>query len=429
MSAAPTLSLFSAILININIMLGTGIFINTVLITKNAGALGAAVYALVGILLLPLIFTFASLLKHFKGGTFYDFGTAISKRWGFLSSWCYFTAKLSSCALGIHVFSSLIQTIFPALLRFSTLSIDCTIILCFILLNSLNLRIGHYVQFSFMGLKLIPIIFAVISGIYLFTGGSFTESQLVWSGIPSSIPFVLYAFTGFEATCSLSRSIRNPEKNGPKAVLIAYTIGVGLVVLYQFLFFGALGAQLGSLSSYLEAFPALLNKLFTTNTTLQIPLKNFLHIGIASSALGAAYGILYSNAWNLHALATEGHVSFKHVFTKLNKHHVPFACILAEGALVLVYTFVAQGNQVPLQQISSFGMTLTYTLSTCALFYVAAPSRVNKLIPLLGLGSCALLFGGIVRSVILFGWMPLGVFCSILLLGLCMFSYRKYMHY
>jgi len=420
MSMTPTLSLTSAILININIMLGTGIFINTVLVSHNAGALGAAVYALVGILLLPLIFAMAQLLKHFKGGTFYDFGKAINTQWGFITSWCYFIAKLSSCALGIHVFSSLIQTIFPRLAAIPTLGIDYGIIILFILLNTLNLRIGRSIQFSFMGLKLIPIIFALISGVYLFTGGSFTHNQFIWSGIPSSIPFVLYAFTGFEATCSLSRSIKNPEKNGPRAVLIAYSIGVGLVVLYQLVFFGALGTQLGQLSSYLEAFPTLINTLFPNHASA-IFLKNVLHIGIASSALGAAYGVLYSNAWNLYALAIESHIPFKHIFTRLNKHKIPLACVLAEGALVVIYTFFAQGNQIPLQQISSCGITISYTLSTIALLVIAYRAKESILIPLLSLGSCVLLFGGIIRNCLLFGWVPLALFFMILGIGSVVF--------
>lgn len=424
MSITPTLSLTSAILININIMLGTGIFINTVLVSKTAGALGAAVYALVGLLLLPLIFTFVELLKQFKGGTFYDFGTAISTRWGFITSWCYFTAKLSSCALGIHVFSSLIQTIFPQLQNIPTLGLDYGIITLFVLLNGLNLRIGKYVQFSFMGLKLIPIFFIIIGGLFLFTGNSFTRTTLIFSGIPSTIPFVLYAFTGFEATCSLSRSIKNPDKNAPRAILIAYTIGVGLVVLYQLIFFGALGKELGSLPSYLNAFPAFIQTLLPHGTHMYTALKNILHIGIASSALGAAYGIIYSNAWNLYALAERNHIPHKQIFTRLNIHQIPFACIIAEGMLLIMYTFFAQGNQVPLQQISACGMMLCYTLSTIALLYQAYKTRNKLFIPLLSIGSCSLLLAGIVRNSILFGWLPIGIFLCILLFGIGMFNWR-----
>ena len=98
------LSLLSAILINMNIMLGSGIFINTVVLTKQAGSLGALAYLAVAVLLLPLIMAIAQLLHyHHEAGTFYDFGKSVSPFFGSLSSWSYFTAKLCTCALGVHV--------------------------------------------------------------------------------------------------------------------------------------------------------------------------------------------------------------------------------------------------------------------------------------------------------------------------------------
>ena len=55
MSQTPHLSLLSAIIININIMLGSGIFINTVILPHHTGALGALAYGIGGLLFLPLI--------------------------------------------------------------------------------------------------------------------------------------------------------------------------------------------------------------------------------------------------------------------------------------------------------------------------------------------------------------------------------------
>ncbi|HVX00234.1 MAG TPA: hypothetical protein VHA52_07355, partial [Candidatus Babeliaceae bacterium] len=112
------LSLCAAILINLNIMLGSGIFVNTVLLAQTAHSLGAFAYLLVGIALLPLIFTISYLVKLYPTGTFYDFAASVNPLIGFISSWSYFTAKLASCALGIHVCVSLLQTIFPLLGQF-----------------------------------------------------------------------------------------------------------------------------------------------------------------------------------------------------------------------------------------------------------------------------------------------------------------------
>ena len=161
------LSLLAAVVININIMLGSGIFINTVLLSKNSGLLGAAVYPIVGLLIFPLIYAISNLLKFQQGGTFYHFGKIIHPYVGFVSSWSYFTAKMASCGLSIHVCLSLLQKVFTGLAAINTLLLDLLVITLFVLLNRFNLKIGKSIQISFIVLKLVPILFVVLSSIFL----------------------------------------------------------------------------------------------------------------------------------------------------------------------------------------------------------------------------------------------------------------------
>lgn len=221
MSEKPyKLSLLSAILININIMLGSGIFINTVLLAGTAGALGAFVYVIVALLILPLIAIMANLLRYFPNGTLYEFGKSLTPLLGFLSSWGYFTAKLATSALGIHVFVTLVQQLLPTLASFSPFIFDGAFLLLFMYLNTLNMRIGRSIQYAFIFLKFIPITFVIIASLFLFTGAMYTPSEFIWAGVPAAIPFVLFAFSGFEASASLSSSIENSEKNAPRAIII-----------------------------------------------------------------------------------------------------------------------------------------------------------------------------------------------------------------
>ena len=425
MTESSKISLLTAILININIMLGSGIFINTSLLTGQAGALGAGVYLLVGILLLPLILAIAQLLKYHHGvATFYHFGLSLSPFFGFLSSLSYFTAKLCSCALGVHVCVSFLQQIIPILQVIPTLIFDSVLIVCFTALNLLNLKIGKSIQYGFMALKLIPLLFAIFAGFFLFSGAHFSNATLLWSGVPLSIPLVLYAFTGFESSCSISRHIKNPEKNGPKAILISYCIVITIAVLYQTMFFGSLGQALGNLAGgYLSVFPALLTKLLGEHAASKNTLQGLLHIGIASSSLGSSYGIMFSNSWNLHALAEHGHVFNKKLFITLNKYSAPIACVITEGIIALGYLWITQGNQVPLQQVSALGGTMAYTLSSVALLMLTY-RRYNKLtvLPILSLLSCCLLISSFIWSISVKGPTNLLiVFFSILIFGSYMF--------
>lgn len=423
MSRTHKLSLWSAIFINLNVMIGGGIFVNTVLLSRNAGGLSAAAYLLVALLILPLIITISRLSKLHAGGNFYDYGLTLGSYFGFLSALSYFIAKLASCALATHVGMSLLQTIFPVLQAAPTLFLDCCVISLFAVLNTLNLRVGKHIQLFFIVCKFIPILFVVLVGLYLFNPTNFSVEHLYPVGMLTSVPFILHAFMGFEVSCSLSRSLQNPEKDGPRAVLIAYGLGVAVVSLFQFLFYGSLGSIFDSLSSYLGAFPALLSLVpHITPYTYMIG-KGILHMGIAASVLGAAYGIMYSNLWNLFELAVRGHVVKKALFTRLNLHNIPVFCVLAEAIVVVIYLFLTKGNQVPLQQTAAFGSTIAYTISALAL--VVLVRRIEKrfaLLSLLGLGSCLLLLAFIINNFTVYGFIPALVFMAILLMGSLMYA-------
>lgn len=425
MSSQHKISLYTAILINLNIMLGSGVFINTAILTKQAGSLGALVYALVGILLFPLILAIKELWQHSKGAcTFYHFGLPISPFWGFLSSWSYFIAKICSLTLGIHVCVSLLQQIIPSLNILSAVQLDIMIIGLFTLLNSLNLKIGQSIQYGFIFLKLVPIFFVIFSSLYLFNPGNFTANAAIWDGILPSIPLVLFAFAGFEATCSLSQSIENSEKNGPKAILFSYGFVVILVTLFQLLFFGNIGSLLGQLpNGYLDAFPTLLTKLFS-DSNFKTTIMALLNIGIASSSLGAAFGIMFSNSWNLYTLSINNHTFAKNLVTSLNRFKVPYICVLIEGLLGVLYITLTQGQQVPLQQVAALGSVIAYTFSVCA--YMVIQYQKHKNVNFLGIASissCILLISSFIFAVATKG------ISSLLLLFLFILMAGSYMFY
>ena len=240
------------------------------------------------------------------------------------------------------------------------------------------------------------------------------------------MPLVLYVFTGFEASCSLSTHIENAEVNGPRAIFISYGIAVAIVFLYQFFFYGSLGLYLGTLAGgYLDMFPALFKELGTHAINLKPALLSLFYIAIASSSLGSAYGILFSNSWNLYTLAQNNHTFGKSLLTSLNKHGVPFACIIIEGLLAITYILITQGYQIPLQQVSSLGATIAYTFSSIAFLVLCYKKRDAVLVPILSLISCSLLIGSFIWTVSVQGpTIMLLVFLGLLIFGSFMFYKR-----
>lgn len=126
------LSLFAAILININIMLGVGIFANTVILSQRAGGFGCFSYAIIALLLLPLIVTIARLISLYPDAGFYGYGAnAIHPFAGFIAAWSYFTGKIASATFMIHVGISMLQQVMPAIQQVSIVFLDAAVLLLF----------------------------------------------------------------------------------------------------------------------------------------------------------------------------------------------------------------------------------------------------------------------------------------------------------
>lgn len=422
------LSLLAAIFININIMVGVGLFINTSLLAQMAGGAGALSYALLAILLLPLILSIAKLVNIYPAGGFYAYAIdTLGPLGGFISSWSYFTGKLASATIMIHASMLLLQQIIPALAAINIFMLDSIALSIFLGLNFLHLKTGRSVQLIFLGMKLIPILFVILSGLFLFSSDAYIQTTIDWSNIISTMPLVLFAAIGFEAVTSLSSNIQDAEKNGPRAILISYSIVMLVNILYQFFFYGSLGQHLAHTKSFLEAFPLLLNTCCAHYPILVCKIQGLFNIAIASSALGGAFGIIFSNSWNLHTLAKHNHIARAHLFLKENKYKIPFACVIAEGIICAIYLLATRGNQIPLQQVAAFACTISYSISILALLLlvVRKQSTTSLWIPVLALVNCGLFLASSINSFYQKGATSLLLYASFMLIGILMFLFTK----
>ena len=410
------LSLRSAILVILNVMVGFGIFINTVKLPQIAGFLGFACYLLVAALMVPLIYCMAQVMGRHTGG-FYSYAAAdISPFAGFVSAWIFFTGKLASAALIIHVVVELLQQLIPLLARIPTLALDSFVIILFAGLNLLHAKVGTSLAAGFFTLKLFPILFAILAGLYLFSGATIPEAGWIWSGIPAGIPFVVYAFTGFETACSLSRSIEDDKRNAPRAIFWSFAIAVSINALYQLLFYVATNGSIAAQENYKGAFPTLLAYLLPAHPILQCQLTSVLHLALAVAALGGSYGILFSNHWNLYALAENKHLPGHDWLTRVNKYGIPVAGIFIEALLCIGYLFFTGGAQTPLQQIGALACTIAYTITILGMLKVT-----RSWVSWLALGSCSVFIFTCMRNFILFGANALFAYSGLVLLGLLLY--------
>jgi amino acid transporter len=429
MSTHYKLSLPTTILINLNIMIGVGVFINTIALSKIAGALGSFAYIAIGILMLPLILSISKLLELHPSGGFYTFASCeLSPFVGFISTWSYFIGKLSSTAIMTHVSILFIQELLPITAHYNPFILDLCVLGLFTILNMQNMKTGGTLQIIFTTLKLFPLIFLILTGIFLANPDVLVHATYTFSSIPTTLPLVLYSILGFEAACSLSSSIENAEKNASRAVLISYTAAITLYVLYQTVVYTVIGSELALLDDYRAVFPAFLTRLFGSHSPAMPYMIGIFHCALASSALSAAYSIMFSNVWNLVALAKHNHIPGGNWIAQLNSNHIPWLCVLAEAIIAVVHLSVTRGNQVPLQVTSALGCSITYLLSAVSLL----TAKINRpgitihwIIPLLALGSCTLLLSSCLYTLYRVGFQALTSFSILLTIGIGMYWFTK----
>ena len=417
------LSLFEAILINVNIMIGAGLFVNTTQLADKVGIFGSLTYVLVGILLFPLVYSMVKLLEFYPEGGFYIFGKkSIGPLTGFICAFSYFIGKLASATLVTHIFIYLLQQSFDSLAQYSTFMLDICALGVILLINVVGMKIGANIQRYLMVVKLFPILFIIIAGIFYFNGAHIGIADYIWYNIPLTIPLVLHATSGFEAACSLSRKIKNPKINASRAVLYSYLLVITIYTLYQLTFYALLGADL-ALGDYSTEFSGAVSKIIPQTSALFTIAKDTLYISIAISALSSAFGMFYSNLWNFHILAENNHTFFKKIFTKLNSYGIAPACIALEGLVALIYFFISNGNNTVLQQISALGCTTAYTISVACLFATYYKRNHSTLLPTLGLINCTIFISACIYSLWITNIYAFMVFSIMLCSGIAMLMY------
>jgi amino acid transporter len=422
---SPRLTLSSAILVNLNIMLGSGIFINTFVLAMGAGLYGSFVYGLVGLLLLPLIFSIAALMEHLHGGTFYEFGSVIHPFVGFLASWCYFIAKLASSTLAIHIFNTLISVALPQFSTTSILILDALVICIFLVANMMNMKIGKSIQYAFIVLKSIPLLCIIIAAFLYGQFQAISLAEIPFSHVIASVPFVLFAFSGFEASASLSRSLENPRRDGPLAILISFFCVLIVSALFQACFFSLIAPYVSSIHSFKDGYDVLVRQLPFEHTAKGI-INSLLIIGIGISALGAGYGIMFSNAWNLYALALHNTIPGAILFTRLNSFGIPWVCYCTEAIIMLVYLWLTKGVQIPLQQISALGSAIAYTISILAFLFITLQDQTKSLFAaILATGSCFVLLASSMNNGISFGFYGYAIYACFIMLGIVLYSIQS----
>ncbi len=166
---------------------------------------------------------------------------------GFLSGWTSFivgfSAPIAASAIG---FSAYFYRAFPMLFNVDGLSVDfmkkfysVLVILVFTGVHLRGIDFGAKVQNVLTILKVALVMGLILLGFslgqgnmgHLFEGSAFKYDLGGWKTIGLSLMWIMFAYSGWNASVYIGSEIKNPEKNLPGSLML----GTGLVILLYFL--------------------------------------------------------------------------------------------------------------------------------------------------------------------------------------------------
>ena len=394
MQYARTIGLFSAVLININIIIGGGAFINLRPMIAAGGSAGFLVYFVGALMLLPVVMVLAALAQRHpeSGGLYVYTGTYLHPFIAFLSGWGYFAGKSISVGLIAHLFMQMMKTFFPILAGVPDIVLTAGLIGSFVGVNILGAELQGRVQWIFIAAKAVPVVFA---GIVFYNYGSLASinmNHLNGDALNSLLPIAVFAMVGFEVTCTLAHLFKNPQTTIVRALVYGFASAALILGIFQMM----VGVLVPAHQTMLFPLAAIANRFIH----FPGPLIALLYVCVYTSMLGGAFSILTSNCWNLHRLAEQGHVPFRSLLIKVTGKQVPWVSLSLGGGISVLGVVITQ-NQGALQSMAIFGMIFSFACAMIAALFARDQHGKKLLAPTViwaGLAStCSMMYLAMVR--------------------------------
>lgn len=230
---------WSIVLLAINGIIGTGIFLTPQGVIRQAGSYTPLVYLLAALFAGVLAVTFASAAKYVsKNGAAYAYTKAAfgDKAGLYIGLTRFFSSAIAWGVMATAVVKTTLNIFIGAENVNNTyLTIGFIVLMSILfLINMFGNKIVEIISnVSTIG-KLAALVIAIVAGAYIviFTGENhFSEVnsllpdlELNFSTFVGAVIAAFYAFTGFESVASAVSEMENPEENLPKAIPVAITI-------------------------------------------------------------------------------------------------------------------------------------------------------------------------------------------------------------
>jgi len=367
------LGLFSAIVVVIANMIGTGIFTSSGFIIAEVSDpavfglcwLAGGLFALCG----ALCYGELGVRYPKAGGEYVYLREAFGPCFGFLSGWLSlivgFSAPIAAAAMAFATY--LISDGERGIITMTA----CAAILGVTLLHYHSLRLGTRVQNTLtlvkVGLILALVVAAVAAGhgdLTHFEVG-FRNNDLFSSRWAVALIFVSFAYSGWNAAGYLGGEIQRPERNLPRALVLGTVIVAVCYLALNGVFLYALAPA--EMSGHIDIGAMAATALFGP------AVGRWLGLAVAASLLSVLSAMIMTGPRVYYAMARDG-VLFRAFGRLSGLHHTPAASIFLQAAIAIVMVLTAT--------FEALLIYIGFTLSLSAMLTVAGMILLRRREPL-----------------------------------------------
>ncbi len=367
------LGLFSATVVVIANMIGTGIFTSSgFIIAKVSNPLAFGLCWLVGgLLALCGALCYGELGVRFPkaGGEYIYLSEAYGQCLGFLSGWLSlfvgFSAPIAAAAMAFATY------LLPHTDQGIAKVTASGVILSITLLHYHSLRLGARMQNGMTLLKVGFIIGLVIAAVVTGHGDITNFKAGAWSNTLFSsqwavaLIFVSFSYSGWNAAGYLGGEIREPERNLPRALTIGTVIVMSLYLALNGVYLYALAPE--EMAGHADVGTMATTALFGPAA------GRWLGLAIAGCLLSVLSAMIMTGPRVYYAMARDG--VFFHAFGRLSKlRQTPAASIFLQAIIAIIMVVTAT--------FDSLLIYIGFTLSLSAILTVGGMMLLSHLKPM-----------------------------------------------
>ncbi|MGO3476434.1 MAG: APC family permease [Lacticaseibacillus paracasei] len=397
-----TLSFASVILLGINGIIGSGIFLLPGTLYQEAGLGSVSAIVLAGLSTTLIALSYAMLASKIDddGGAWVYSNRAFGAFVGFQTGWFGWFLGVITIAAELAAFLTALGGLIPVVKQRGVyISVALVIIAALIAINLIGPNILTFIDNISSALKIIILIAVIAAGGYFISthGLHVSQPQAVSSDFRTAFSTAFYMFTGFSFLPVAANKMKNPEKTLPRALMVVMLIVIAIYGMAQMTTIVILSTNLTAETlPVAAAFAAVVG---TIGKTVVI-------LGMLISILGVAVAVSFDTPIEMASLATEKTL-LPAVFGRTNKSGAPFVAIwLTIGIAAML---VVSGSYLFLVNLIVFSAFLQYITTILAWFKLrhdpTLPAGIHLPMAPLLMGFALLLIGYLMTSATWLTWL------------------------